>query len=106
VEGRPLPLIVPPQLRVGIRRLIEPVLPNVPVVSLGELPAQVNLHSVSTWSQTRAASRTPAVHEERLACGSHQLRWRGLQPGGSYRGLTATRADRAKTSSGTRFEML
>jgi flagellar biosynthesis protein FlhA len=49
VEGRPLPLIVPPQLRVGIRRLIEPVLPNVPVVSLGELPAQVNLHSVSTW---------------------------------------------------------
>jgi len=49
VEGRPLPLIVPPQLRVGIRRLIEPVLPNVPVVSLGELPAQINLHSVSTW---------------------------------------------------------
>jgi flagellar biosynthesis protein FlhA len=49
VEGRPLPLIVPPTLRVGVRRLIEPVLPNVPVVSLAELPASVNLTSVATW---------------------------------------------------------
>ena len=49
VEGRPLPLIVPPTLRVGVRRLIEPVLPNVPVISLAELPASVNLTSVATW---------------------------------------------------------
>jgi flagellar biosynthesis protein FlhA len=49
VEGRPLPVITPPGLRIGIRRLIEPVLPNVPVVSLAELPPQVNLHSVATW---------------------------------------------------------
>jgi flagellar biosynthesis protein FlhA len=49
VEGRPLPLITPPQLRVGVRRLVEPVLPALPVVSLSELPAQVNLHAVATW---------------------------------------------------------
>jgi len=49
VEGRPLPLITPPQLRVGVRRLIEPVLPAVPVVSLAELPPQINLHAVATW---------------------------------------------------------
>jgi flagellar biosynthesis protein FlhA len=49
VEGRPLPLITPPTLRVGVRRLIEPVLPNVPVISLAELPAAVNLTAVATW---------------------------------------------------------
>ena len=55
VEGRPLPLITPPTLRVGVRRLIEPVLPNVPVVSLAELPASVNLTSVATWELPHAA---------------------------------------------------
>ena len=30
VDGRPLPLITPPSLRVGVRRLIEPVLPSLP----------------------------------------------------------------------------
>ena len=49
VDGRPLPLITPPSLRVGVRRLIEPVLPSLPVVSLAELPAQVTLSSVATW---------------------------------------------------------
>jgi flagellar biosynthesis protein FlhA len=49
LEGRPPPLITPPQLRVGVRRLVEPVLPALPVVSLAELPAQVNLHAVATW---------------------------------------------------------
>jgi flagellar biosynthesis protein FlhA len=48
-EGRPVPLITPPNLRVGIRRLIEPVLPNVPVVSLAELPPFVRLTSLATW---------------------------------------------------------
>jgi flagellar biosynthesis protein FlhA len=55
VEGRPLPLITPPTLRVGVRRLIEPVLPNVPVLSLAELPAAVNLTSVATWELPHAA---------------------------------------------------
>jgi flagellar biosynthesis protein FlhA len=49
VDGRPLPLIVPPSLRVGIRRLIEPVLPALPVVSLAELPATVSLQSEGVW---------------------------------------------------------
>ncbi|MFN8716475.1 MAG: flagellar biosynthesis protein FlhA [Gemmatimonadaceae bacterium] len=49
VDGRPLPLITPPSLRVGVRRLIEPVLPSLPVVSLAELPAQITLSSVATW---------------------------------------------------------
>ncbi|RMH19029.1 MAG: flagellar biosynthesis protein FlhA, partial [Gemmatimonadetes bacterium] len=36
-DGRAVPIIAPPALRVGIRRLIEPVLPTQPVVSLAEL---------------------------------------------------------------------
>jgi flagellar biosynthesis protein FlhA len=49
LDGRPLPLIVPPSLRVGVRRLIEPVLPALPVISLAELPPQVTLQSAGTW---------------------------------------------------------
>jgi len=49
VDGRPLPLITPPSLRVGVRRLIEPVLPSLPVVSLAELPPAITLSSVATW---------------------------------------------------------
>jgi flagellar biosynthesis protein FlhA len=49
MDGRPLPLITPPSLRIGVRRLIEPVLPSLPVVSLAELPAAVTLSSVATW---------------------------------------------------------
>ena len=51
-DGRPLPLIVPPALRVGIRRLIEPVLPALPVVSLAELPPQVTLQGAGQWEMT------------------------------------------------------
>ncbi|MDH5588458.1 MAG: flagellar biosynthesis protein FlhA [Gemmatimonadota bacterium] len=54
-DGRPAPIITPPGLRVGVRRLIEPVLPNVPVISLAELPAQANLRSVATWEMLDAA---------------------------------------------------
>jgi flagellar biosynthesis protein FlhA len=54
-DGRPLPVVTPPGLRVGVRRLIEPVLPNVPVVSLAELPSQVSLRSVATWEMDDAA---------------------------------------------------
>ncbi len=49
IDGRPLPLITPPSLRVGVRRLIEPVLPSLPVVSLAELPPAITLSSVATW---------------------------------------------------------
>jgi flagellar biosynthesis protein FlhA len=55
VEGRPLPLLAPPSLRVGLRRLIEPVLPNLPVVSLAELPPYVKLSAVATWETSHAA---------------------------------------------------
>jgi flagellar biosynthesis protein FlhA len=48
-EGMPLPVISPPSLRVGLRRLIEPVFPNVPVLSLCELPPSVIVQSVATW---------------------------------------------------------
>ncbi len=54
-EGRMLPLIAPPSLRVGIRRLVEPVLPGLPVVSLAELPPQVSLDGVATWELNDAA---------------------------------------------------
>lgn len=46
---RPVPLIVPPGLRVGVRRLIEPVMPAVPVISLAELPARIGLRTVAIW---------------------------------------------------------
>lgn len=54
VEGRPLPLLAPPSLRVGLRRLVEPVLPNLPVVSLAELPPYVKLSAVATWESNAA----------------------------------------------------
>ena len=54
-EGRPIPLVTPPSLRIGVRRLIEPVLPSLPVISLAELPTAVNLHSVGMWEMQNAA---------------------------------------------------
>lgn len=54
-DGRSVPVITPPGLRVGVRRLIEPVLPNVPVISLAELPPQAQLQSVATWEMPHAA---------------------------------------------------
>lgn len=54
-DGQFRPLITPPSLRVGVRRLIEPVMPNLPVLSLGELPAQTPIHSLATWELPRAA---------------------------------------------------
>ena len=53
-SGQTTPLITPPSLRVGVRRLLEPVLPNLPVVSLAELPAQANLTSLATWELNHA----------------------------------------------------
>ncbi|NJD17709.1 MAG: EscV/YscV/HrcV family type III secretion system export apparatus protein, partial [Gemmatimonadetes bacterium] len=54
-EGQAMPVIAPPGLRVGVRRLIEPVLPNIPVISLAELPAQAMLRNVATWEIPHAA---------------------------------------------------
>jgi len=54
-DGQYRPLITPPALRIGVRRLVEPVLPNLPVLSLGELPAQTPIHSLATWELPRAA---------------------------------------------------
>ncbi|MBV6521253.1 MAG: Flagellar biosynthesis protein FlhA [Gemmatimonadaceae bacterium] len=54
VDGRLPPLITPPSLRIGVRRLVEPVLPALPVVSLAELPPSVKLNTVATWELTHA----------------------------------------------------
>ena len=55
-EGGQLPpLVTPPALRVGVRRLIEPVLPRLPVISLSELPTQTPLHTLRTWELSHAA---------------------------------------------------
>ncbi len=53
--GRRYPLITPPSLRLHIRRLIEPVLPGVPVISLGELPPQTPIQSLATWELPRVS---------------------------------------------------
>ena len=54
-DGHERPVLSPPALRVGIRGLIEPVLPNVPVVSLGELPVQTPIQSLAIWEMSQAA---------------------------------------------------
>ena len=54
-EGRLPPLITPPSLRVGVRRLVEPVLATLPVISLAELPTTVKLNSVATWELNHVA---------------------------------------------------
>lgn len=52
----PMPaLVTPPALRVGIRRLIEPSFPRLPVVSLAELPAQAPIQTISVWELPDAA---------------------------------------------------
>ncbi|MGI9625690.1 MAG: flagellar biosynthesis protein FlhA [Longimicrobiales bacterium] len=54
-EGAPLPIVTPPGLRLGVRRLIEPVLPHIPVVSLAELPSHVDLKGIASWELDHAA---------------------------------------------------
>jgi flagellar biosynthesis protein FlhA len=53
-EGRLRPLITPPALRVGIRRLVEPILPDLPVISLGELPPTTPVEGTAIWELARA----------------------------------------------------
>lgn len=54
-DGRARPLITPPALRVGVRRLVEPILPELPVISLGELPPQMPVQSLAMWELPRAS---------------------------------------------------
>ncbi len=53
--GQRRPLITPPSLRLSIRKLVEPVLPNVPVISLGELAPTTPIESLATWELANAA---------------------------------------------------
>lgn len=54
-DGRARPLITPPSLRVGIHRLVEPILPDLPVVSLSELPTQIPVQSLGLWELSRGS---------------------------------------------------
>ena len=54
-DGQTVPLVTPAGLRLGIRRLIEPILPRLPVISLSELPPQTPIENVSTWELSHAA---------------------------------------------------
>jgi flagellar biosynthesis protein FlhA len=54
-DGRPVPLLVPAGLRLGVRRLLEPVLGKVPVLSLAELPPTVHITTIATWELKNAA---------------------------------------------------
>lgn len=56
VDGRVPPLVVPSALRLGIRNVLEPVLPHQPVISLAELPPNVQLSAIATWEVARAAA--------------------------------------------------
>ena len=54
-DGQLPPLVTPPGLRVGVRRLVEPRLPRLPVISLGELPAHTPIQNLTTWELSHAA---------------------------------------------------
>jgi flagellar biosynthesis protein FlhA len=54
-SGQFVPLVTPPALRVGLRRLVEPILPRLPVISLSELPTQTPIQSIRTWELAHAA---------------------------------------------------
>jgi flagellar biosynthesis protein FlhA len=54
-DGITAPLVTPPGLRLGIRRLVEPILPRLPVISLNELPPQTPIENLSTWELPNAA---------------------------------------------------
>ncbi len=54
-SGQYAPLVTPPALRVGLRRLVEPILPRLPVISLSELPTQTPIQSIRTWELAHAA---------------------------------------------------
>jgi flagellar biosynthesis protein FlhA len=53
-DGQLPPLVTPPGLRVGIRRMVEPILPRLPVIALNELPPQTPILNLGTWELQRA----------------------------------------------------
>ncbi len=55
VDGQYPPLVTPPALRLGVRRLVEPVLPKLPVISLAELPTQTPIQTLRLWELSHAA---------------------------------------------------
>jgi flagellar biosynthesis protein FlhA len=54
-DGHLPALVTPPGLRIGVRRLVEPVLPRLSIVSLGELPAHTPIQNLATWELNHAA---------------------------------------------------
>lgn len=48
-DGRIPPVITSPPLRIGVRELVDPILPHLPVVSTAELPTRMMIHWVATW---------------------------------------------------------
>jgi len=54
-DGYVPPVVTPPGLRVGVRRLLEPVLPKIPVISLAELPPNVTLTTIAVWEMDHEA---------------------------------------------------
>ncbi|MBD3162346.1 MAG: EscV/YscV/HrcV family type III secretion system export apparatus protein, partial [Candidatus Eisenbacteria bacterium] len=54
-DGRSPALITPPALRLGVRKIVQPTLPRLPVVSLAELPAQAPIEPLAVWELENAA---------------------------------------------------
>jgi flagellar biosynthesis protein FlhA len=54
-DGQYPPLVTPPGLRLGVRRLVEPILPRLPVISLAELPTQTPIQTLRMWELSHAA---------------------------------------------------
>jgi len=63
-DGKLPPLITPPGLRVGVRRIVEPVMRGLPVLSLAELPAQVSVAAIGTWELPKPGESAAATREE------------------------------------------
>lgn len=60
-DGKLPPVITTPALRLGVRELIDPVFPHLPVVSTAELPTRMMIHWVATWD-LESPSAPPAVN--------------------------------------------
>jgi flagellar biosynthesis protein FlhA len=63
-DGKLPPLIAPPGLRVGVRRIVEPVMPRLPVLSLAELPAHVNVAAIGTWDLPKPGESNASQRDE------------------------------------------
>ncbi len=60
-DGRQPIIITAPHTRIHFRRLIEPVLPNVMVISFAELPASVNVESIGIVRLTHDREAVPSA---------------------------------------------